>query len=108
MKHFELTKKVIELMSSKNEMLMKQFESAKVLEEVDEVGYYANFTIQNKDGFTPISKMIPNIIGKNKDGKTVVGFVLFLKDGFIDCLEGYTFGDELWPQSDEEIILEQV
>ena len=25
------------------------------------------------------------------------GFVLFVVDGAIDCLEGYTYGDEQWP-----------
>ena len=40
-----------------------------------------------------------DVIGQ-KDGSTddAVGFVLFVKDGILDYLEGYTFGAETWPE----------
>lgn len=106
MKHNLLTKKVIELMSTNNETLMIQFNASKIAEELDDVGYYANFSFLSKNGMPLLDSKLPSIIGKNKDGRIVVGFVLFTKDGLIDCLEGYTFGNELWPERDEDIYLE--
>lgn len=106
MKHNELTKKVIELMSTNNKALKNQFNASIITEELDDVGYYANFSFPNKNELPLLDFKSPSIIGKNKDGRIVVGFVLFTKDGLIDCLEGYTFGSESWPERDEDISLE--
>ena len=106
MKHNELTKRVIELMSTNNETLTIQFNASEIIEELDEVGYYANFSFPNKSEMPLLDSKFPSVVGKNKDGRIIVGFVLFTKDGLIDCLEGYTFGSELWPESDEDISLE--
>lgn len=106
MKHSELTRKVIKLMAENNEQLLTQFNAATIVEENDEVGYYVNFSFSNKNELPLLSSKLPSIIGKNADGKIIVGFVLFLKDGYIDCFEGYTFGNELWPENDDDISLE--
>lgn len=106
MKHFELTKKVFSLLSINNQELADQFNSANVTEEIDTAGYYVYFTF-NEDSIEPLKNTnFPNIIGKDRNGKVLVGFVLFKKDNLIDYFEGYTFGDTKWPENDEEIVLE--
>ena len=105
MKHTVLTKKVIELMSQNNNTLLEQFNVATSTEESNDSGYYVDFKVNNT--VSPLStNKLPSIIGKNKDGKIIVGFVMFVKNGYIDCFEGYTFGDEKWPNSDGEISIE--
>lgn len=105
MKHIVLTKKVIELMSKDNSLLLEQFNAATYTEESNDAGYYVDFKVSNSANQLSTSKL-SSIIGKNKDGKIIVGFVVFVKNGYIDCFEGYTFGDEKWPSSDEEISIE--
>ena len=105
MKHTVLTKKVIELMSQNNKILLDQYNAATSTEESNDSGYYVDFKVNSNVAPLSTSKL-PSIIGKNKDGKIIVGFVLFLKNGYIDCFEGYTFGDEKWPNSDDEISIE--
>ncbi|HWD58335.1 MAG TPA: hypothetical protein VG308_08665 [Stellaceae bacterium] len=40
----------------------------------------------------------------------VVGFTLFIRDGAVSFLEGYTYGDAVWPEEplDEWLILDPV
>ena len=105
MKHTVLTKKVIELMSQNNNTLLEQYNAATSTEESSDSGYYVDFKVNSN--LAPLSTCkLPSIVGKNKDGKIIVGFVMFVKNGYIDCFEGYTFGDEKWPKSDEEILIE--
>lgn len=107
MKHIVLTKKVIELMSLDNNTLIEQFDAATYTEESNSAGYYVDFKVSNS--VSPLSTdKLPSVIGKNKAGRIIVGFVIFVKNGYIDCFEGYTFGDEKWPSSDEEISIEIV
>ena len=37
--------------------------------------------------------------------KPIVGFLLYIEDGLITTLEGYTLGDELWLDNEDEIEL---
>ena len=39
---------------------------------------------------------IGDVIGEIKGINNGIGFVLFIKDGLIDFLEGYSYGDEKW------------
>ena len=106
MKHLELTNKVFALLSKNNKELADQFAVSIKTEETDGAGYFVNFAF-DKDNIVPLSNTnFPDIIGKDKNGKIIVGFVLFKKNGLIDYFEAYTFGNENWPDSDEDIILE--
>ena len=40
-------------------------------------------------------------VGATLNKEISVGFVLFLENGHLDCLEGFTFGEESWPESIE-------
>ena len=107
MKHENLTRKVINLLLNDNDILLNQFNHSTISEENDDVGYYANFSV-DKTQVEVFKEKLPSrdVVGKTKDGKNIVGFVLFIKDGYLDCLEGYTFGNEKWPDLDEDISLE--
>ena len=107
MKHENLTNKVMRLMLQKQKILLNQLENVTMVEETDDVGYFVSFSFPDSKP-TMLNKKIelPNVVGKNKNGEYVVGFVLFIKNGLIDCLEGYTFGEQKWPDSDEDISLE--
>lgn len=36
---------------------------------------------------------------------SAIGFVLFVKDGYLQMLEGYTNAIDAWPQNEKDIIL---
>lgn len=107
MKHNQLTKQVLDLYSKNNELLSKQINAASLTEEADEVGYFVHFAFDDKTSIKPITdKKLPEVYGVGKDGKPLVGFVLFVTDGFIEMLEAYTYGNEDWPENDETITLQ--
>lgn len=107
MKHETLARKVLNIFAKNNDILSNQINLASTKEECDEVGFFINFEFRDKRHIKPIiTKDMPDVYGLNKEGKTIVGFVLFITDGYIEMLKGYTFGNEKWPDSDEDIILE--
>ena len=62
-------------------------------------GYYVNFS-SVKD-VSPINKLntelsedFPTTLLTPRD---IVGFTLFIRDGYLSSFEGYTFGDVGWP-----------
>jgi hypothetical protein len=62
-------------------------------------GYYVNFA--NSHDLPPINKLN---IELSKDLRTtlpaprdVVGFTLFIRNGYLASFEGYTFGNVAWP-----------
>jgi hypothetical protein len=62
-------------------------------------GYYVKFS--NPHDLPPINKLN---IELSSDLRTtlpaprdVVGFTLFIRNGYLDSFEGYTFGDVSWP-----------
>lgn len=40
-----------------------------------------------------------DVLGQCDEVKDGFGFVLFVKNGAINCLEGYTYGDDTWPET---------
>ncbi len=107
--HEKLIKDVMELMLRNNEGLRKQYQSSKITScEETGVGFFANFnttspTINSNiygENFT-----IGDVIGNVNGIKGAVGFVLFITNGTISCLEGYTVLDK-WPKNDDDIMLE--
>lgn len=107
MKHSNLTEKAINLLIGNNKILSNQFRHSVIKEENDEVGYFAYLSV-NKSMVPAYTDEIHfgNVVGKTKDGEVVVAFVLYMKDGYLDCLEGFTFGNKKWPESDENLSLE--
>jgi hypothetical protein len=64
-------------------------------------GYYVNFS--NTKDLPPINKLNTEL---SEDLRTtlpepcdMVGFTLFIRDGYLTSFEGYTFGDVRWPDA---------
>jgi hypothetical protein len=69
------------------------------------VGFFSNFskrdlgTNELDSLLLPIeSRTISTSVSATLNNKILVGFVLFIENGHLDCLEGYTFGDDTWPE----------
>jgi hypothetical protein len=62
-------------------------------------GYYVNFS--NPQDLPPINKLNIELSGDLLTTlpapRDVVGFTLFLRNGYLDSFEGYTYGDVGWP-----------
>jgi hypothetical protein len=67
-------------------------------------GYYLNFLVNERvapvdDINTELSDGLPTRLLPPQD---MVGFTLFIRNGRISWLEGYTFGDVGWPEQPME------
>lgn len=96
----EVMKKLLKGDDHVLETLRRQYECA--LEksfDLTGVGFYISYSIpehaprlEEKKSF-----QIGDLLGKIEGVNDGVGFVLFINEGVIDFLEGYTYGDERWP-----------
>jgi hypothetical protein len=67
-------------------------------------GYYIGFS--NPENLPPVNKLDAEL---SEDLRTtlpaprdLVGFTLFIRDGYLASFEGYTFGDADWPDGPME------
>ena len=98
---FDVMKKIINEDPAISEILMRQYSSAKVIKrEFTGAGFFTDFEIADED--SRISEQFNATIGNTQarlEGlKHGAGFILFVKDGLIEMLEGYTNGNEPWPE----------
>ena len=112
MNHEAFEKKLMEmLLVGDNDVLTqlrKQYELATVTSrEFSDVGFYTSFSLQNRHDLCIDDKtfQIGDVDGVINGIEGAVGFILFIKNGFISMLEGYTNAIDKWPKSNEEIIL---
>jgi hypothetical protein len=83
------------------EILRRQYECATVQSaEFTGVGFYISYLVPEYAPRIPEKKSfhIGDLHGEIDGVNDGVGFVLFVKDGVINLLEGYTYGDESWPK----------
>lgn len=80
------------------ELLRSQYASADVLKrEFTGVGFFTNFVVNDKSLVLSGKENFElGYLGEINDVQYGVGFVLFVREGFISMLEGYTYG-ESWP-----------
>ena len=80
--------------------LMKQLSQFKIkTREMSGVGFFYEFEVPDELSINEIGDMsFGDVIGEIEGVKNGVGFILFIKDGKLDMLEGYTY-DEPWPPS---------
>ena len=79
-------------------LLRRQVEHASVKSrQLTGVGFFTDFKIPEKLRITGSpSFQLTDVIGSAKNVKEGVGFVLFVTDGLLSMLEGYTY-NEPWP-----------
>lgn len=113
MKHKELANQVMKMLLSGDEevllTLREQYESAVIVSEEDTgagffIRYQVDGTFRIREEFKATFQ-IGDIDGEIDGIDGAVGFVLFIKDGYLTMLEGYTNGIDKWPEMDTEIIL---
>jgi hypothetical protein len=111
MEHVEFEVKLMEMLLSGDDeilnKLMKQYEVAKIVSrEFSDAGFYTSFLVENISDLCIMNKSfhIGDVDG-NIDGiENAVGFVLYVKNGNITLLEGYTNVVDIWPKSYEKIV----
>lgn len=87
--------------------LRKQYENSSLSVEMTQVGFFVDFIVDEKVSKEKISSKnfhIGEVSGRVSDKEYGVGFVLFVEDGLIVMLEGYTLECDVWP-SEEKITL---
>lgn len=94
-------------------ILRKQFKIAQVgLREYSGVGYFLYFKLAEGSPQLSFPDVIPSFcfgdVGATlilRDLEMNVGFLLWVKNGFIDFLETYTYGNDSWPESFQDYSL---
>lgn len=113
MLHEKLVEDVMDMLLEGNlellQVIKKQY-NASTIKSIEDTGagFYVNFEVRDislklqspKDNisFGDVYGMYDGIFG-------AVGFVLFIRNGFISCLEGYSNIGGLWPTDDTDIEL---
>lgn len=112
MKHEDFERKLMEmLLTGDDEVLIKlrkQYELAKITSrEFSDVGFYTSFSVQNRNDLRIKDKSfhIGDVDGTIDGIEGAVGFILYVKDGFISLLEGYANVIDKWPKSNDVIVL---
>jgi len=101
-KHYDLFKKmegdVIQLMLCDYLNLYDQYNESETLEtKFTGVGFYSRFHNLSSTSDSKHDMQTFHANGILNDN-ILVGFVLFVKNGFLDFLEGFTY-DERWPEN---------
>ena len=112
MEHVEFEKILMKMLLSGDDevlnKLRKQYEVAKIeSREFSDAGFYTSFLVENRNDLCIMNKSfhIGDVDG-NVDGiEGAVGFVLYVKNGYITLLEGYTNAVDTWPKSYDNIVL---
>lgn len=113
MKHNELASRVMKMLLSGDEevllILKEQYERAVIISEEDTgVGFFIRYQVDSAIRIGEKFKttfQIGDVDGEIDGINGAVGFVLFIKDGYLTMLEGYTNGIDKWPETDAEIKL---
>ena len=81
------------------EVLRRQFESAVILDRrMTGVGFFTTFSLpENVETLDDQTLRLGNVVADIPGLQSGAGFLLFVEHGKLCQLEGYTFGDEVWP-----------
>ena len=112
MNHDEFEHKLMNmLLAGDDEILMKlrkQYQLAKIdSRDISVVGFFTRYSIPHSDDLyiDRESFAFGDVFGSAGGIDRAVGFVLFVREGYISLLEGYTNLIDRWPQSYDEIQL---
>jgi hypothetical protein len=112
MKHENLEIRLMTMLLAGDDITLKQLReqyahASVVSRESSDVGFFTTFSLQGRDDLRVNNKsfQIGDVDGNLNEIYGAVGFILYIKNGFISTLEGYTNAIDKWPEDDEEIIL---
>ena len=91
--------KLLEKKTNTNQILQTQYSSAVITREFTGSGFFSNFKIPNSlpHVIPPATFNLGNLFCDINEIKQFGGFVLYIENGMIHCLEGYSFEYE-WPK----------
>ncbi|MBN1467086.1 MAG: hypothetical protein JW924_00030 [Fusobacteriaceae bacterium] len=95
------------LLDGENEILSKlrkQYEHSKVISrEFSTAGFFISFTVEDRGELCLEGKSfyIGDVGGIVNGIESAIGFILFIKNGYISLLEGYTNIIDNWPTNEE-------
>lgn len=113
MKHIRLANQVMTMLLDGNDevllMLRKQYKKSVVVsEEYSEVGFYIDYQIDKglkvSDEYNGTFQ-IGDVDGEVNNINEALGFILYVKNGYLTMLEGYTNIIDSWPETDPKIKL---
>lgn len=113
MKHIRLANQVITMLLDGNDeillMLMKQYKKSIVIsEEESKVGFYINYQVERQLRIPEEYNgtfQIGDVDGEVNNVDEALGFILYVKNGYLTMLEGYTNIIDSWPETDSVIKL---
>jgi len=101
----ELEMSVLDMILSKNDEVSKSLKNQLLNSKVGKreytgVGFFTD--IEVKKGISPLKGKLNLYLGKVHAEIPGIahgaGFILFVKNGFLSMLEGYTYGEDKWPE----------
>ncbi|BBB90464.1 hypothetical protein [Methylomusa anaerophila] len=102
----EFERKVIEKLLNGEDNILKtlrnQYRKANIKNrEFSGSGFFTTFDVPDDATRLEILKSFHfgDVLGQCDGVKDGIGFVLFIKNGAMNCLEGYTYGDDKWPET---------
>ncbi len=107
----ELMEKLLEGYDDKLVILRRQYEAASVeTREFSGAGFFTSFRVPEDSVKLPQGESfrLGGVSGQINGVANGVGFVLFIEQGVIHLLEGYTYGEESWPTILTEYKLERI
>jgi hypothetical protein len=97
----EIMKMLLEGQNDTFAILRRQYSNSTVASrEFSSVGFFISFSVpedidklQEKESFH-----LGGVTGQINGVTNGVGFILYIRNGVIKLLEGYTYGEEKWPE----------
>jgi hypothetical protein len=83
------------------QILQQQLNKAKVMSrEFTGVGFFSRFEVPAEAQLSDVLTLTLGDVGAQIEGLTAgAGFVLYVRNGRLKQLEGYSYGDEPWPSN---------
>jgi hypothetical protein len=97
----EVIKMILDNNIDKMDILREQYKISQVLKrKFTGCGFFSTFIINDTEKKLQFEELNIELscLGEIEGVENGVGFILFIRDGYIDVLEGYTYGEETWPE----------
>jgi hypothetical protein len=112
MEHIELEQKVMDMLLDGDDNVLRELRNQFLNSKVDYrdftgVGFFTGYRIKEdiRSVLNGKNFEIDDVIALHDTLEFPLGFVLFIRKGYLSTLEGYTFGDETWPNDFTNVIL---
>jgi len=82
--------------------LFEQYQASSIIKrKFTGVGFFSEFFVPDKTLYLPndVKFELGNIHAEVNDLRNGAGFILFIREGVINLLEGYSYGDDGWPEN---------